>query len=145
METVLLLLQGVWTGAIATIAWERIPAWRRLSPAAFADDFRDTLRRMDPTMPIIAIAILVIGLLYARDQEGTVATLAWCGLGGVASIIVGSLCLMEPINLTFRRLPAGASPPDATALHARWVLLHRLRLTIAIVSFALVASAITRS
>jgi hypothetical protein len=141
IELVLVVLSGLWTGAITTIAWERIPVWRRLDPVPRAVDFRRSLYRMDPTMPIVAIAVLVLGVIYALGRDGNARTLAWLALGGVALIIVGSLLLLEPINSKFRRLPEGTPPPDAASLHARWARLHLTRAVVAIASLVLFVTA----
>ena len=141
VEIALVVLSGIWTGAITTIAWERIPVWRRLDPVPRAVDFRRSLYRMDPTMPILAIAVLVLGVIHALRLDGDVRTLTWLAVGGVALIVVGSLLLLEPINSKFRRLPEGTPPPDAATLHARWARLHLARAVVAVASLALLVTA----
>ncbi|MFD1538966.1 DUF1772 domain-containing protein [Nonomuraea guangzhouensis] len=133
----LLVLSGIWTGAITTIAWERIPVWRRLDPVPRAVDFRRSLHRMDPTMPIIAVIVIGLGVTHALGHEGLARTLAWIAVGGIALVVVGSILLLEPINSRFRRLPEGAPPPDAADLHVRWSWLHLGRTVVAVVSLTL--------
>src|SRR5690349_17686174 len=80
----LVVITGIWAGGITTIAWERIPVWRRLDPVPRAIDFRRTLHRMDPAMPVMAVAIIALGIAYALGHHGGARTLAWLALGGVA-------------------------------------------------------------
>jgi hypothetical protein len=141
LEIALVVISGVWTGGIATIAWERIPVWRRLDPVPRAVDFRRSLRRMDPAMPIIAVVILALGVAYALRHDGTARTLTWIALSGVTVIVLGSILLLEPINNKFRRLPEGTPPPDAAALHTRWSWLHLGRTVVAVASLALFVAA----
>lgn len=144
LEIALLTISGIWTGAITTIAWERIPVWRRLDLVPRTVDFRRSLYRMDPTMPIVAVVVLALGVVYALRHDGTASTLAWIAFGGVALIVVGSLLLLEPINSQFRRLPEGTPPPSAAALLVRWSRLHIPRSVVAIASLVLFVAA-TRS
>ncbi|RSM64774.1 hypothetical protein DMB66_19245 [Actinoplanes sp. ATCC 53533] len=141
LEAALVMITGVWAGAITTIAWERIPVWRRLDPVPRAVDFRRSLHRMDPTMPILAIAILVLGVVFALRHEGIARALAWIALGGITLIVVGSVLLLEPINTKFRRLPEGTPPPDAASLHTRWTWLHLVRTVLAVASLGLFVTA----
>ncbi|MEU6349299.1 DUF1772 domain-containing protein [Streptomyces sp. NPDC047072] len=138
---VLVVLSGLWTGGITTTAWERIPVWRRLDPVSRAVDFRRSLHRMDPAMPILAVVVIVLGVVYALRHDGDARTLAWTALGTVALIVVVSIVLLEPINTKFRRLPEGTPPPDAASLHARWARLHIARAVVAVASLALFVSA----
>jgi hypothetical protein len=137
----LITISGIWAGAITSIAWERIPVWRRLDEVQRAVDFRRTLYRMDPAMPIIAGVIIALGVAYAIGHHGTARTLAWAAVGAVALIVVGSVLLLEPINTRFRRLPEGTPPPDAAELYARWTRLHLARTVVAVTSLALFATA----
>lgn len=137
LEISLLFTSGVWTGAMTTIAWERLPVWRHLDPVARSVDFRRTLRRMDPAMPIIAIVIVVLGVAYALGHDGSARALTWTAVGGIVLIVAGSITFLEPINSKFRRLPEGTPPPDAASLHARWSRLHLLRTAVALTSLAL--------
>ncbi|WP_020415658.1 DUF1772 domain-containing protein [Amycolatopsis sp. ATCC 39116] len=141
LEIALLTICGIWTGAVTTIAWERIPVWRRLDLVSRAVDFRRSLKRMDPTMPIVAVVILALGGMYALRHDGAARVLTWLGFAGVALIVVGSIVLLEPINSKFRRLPEGTPPEHAATLFVRWSWLHIVRAGVAIASLALFVAA----
>jgi hypothetical protein len=44
---------GLFTGGLVWYAWERVWIWRRLDLGEFAVDFRRSVRRADPAMPIL--------------------------------------------------------------------------------------------
>ncbi len=137
----LLVLSGIWTGGIATIAWERIPIWRRMTPLERAVDFRRTLYRMDPTMPILAVAIVVLGIASALQHDGAARTLTWAAIGCVLLIVIGTTAILEPMNSKFRRLPEGTPPDNADAILATWGKLHIARTAVAVVSLILFVTA----
>jgi hypothetical protein len=49
---VMLGVGGIFAGGIVWYAWERVWIWRRLTLPEYATDFRRSLRKADPAMPI---------------------------------------------------------------------------------------------
>jgi Domain of unknown function (DUF1772) len=140
---VTLLAGGVFTGAISLFAWERVWLWRRMTLDQFAVDFRRSLRRADPAMPIL-LAMSAIGAIgLATKSGGGELTLLLVAIGCQLAIMVGSLALAEPINSRFRRLPEGVIPPGAEALRRRWRRIHLARATLALAAFACIVLAVS--
>ena len=46
---------GLFTGGVVWYAWERVWIWRRLPLRAYAVDFRRSVRRADPALPILLV------------------------------------------------------------------------------------------
>jgi hypothetical protein len=46
---------ALFAGGLVWYAWERVWIWRRLDLPAFAIDFRRSVRRADPAMPILLV------------------------------------------------------------------------------------------
>jgi hypothetical protein len=140
---VTLLAGGVFTGAISLYAWERVWLWRRMTLDQFVVDFRRSVKRADPAMPIL-LAISAAGAIgLATQSEGASQALLVAAIACQVVIMVGSLALAEPINTRFRRLPEGVAPPRAEALRTRWRQLHLARTALALAAFACVAIAVS--
>jgi hypothetical protein len=56
---VMLATGGLFTGGVMWYAWERVWIWRRLALAAYAVDFRRSLRKADPALPILLVICAV--------------------------------------------------------------------------------------
>jgi hypothetical protein len=52
---VMLSAGALFAGGLVWYAWERVWIWRRLDLPAFAIDFRRSVRRADPAMPILLV------------------------------------------------------------------------------------------
>jgi Domain of unknown function (DUF1772) len=140
---VALLAGGVFTGAISLFAWERVWLWRRMTIDQFAVDFRRSLRRADPAMPIL-LAISAAGAIgLATETSGASRTLLVAAIACQVVIMVGSIVLAEPINSSFRRLPEGEAPGGAGAMRTRWRRLHLARTVLALAAFACVVVAVS--
>lgn len=46
---------GLFTGGVVWYAWERLWIWRRLTLSAYAVDFRRSVRKADPALPILLV------------------------------------------------------------------------------------------
>jgi uncharacterized membrane protein len=132
---------GLFTGGVVWYAWERVWIWRRLPLAAYAIDFRRSLRKADPALPILLVVSAVGAGAFASLTDGAGRTLALAGIALLAVILVSSLILAEPINSQFRRLPEGTVPPDAERLRRRWRRFHLVRTALAVAAFASLVTA----
>jgi hypothetical protein len=110
---IMLTAGGLFTGGLVWYAWERIWIWHRLDLGEFAVDFRRSVRRADPAMPILLMICGAAAGVFASIAEGVARTLALAGTGLLAVILVASIVVAEPINSQFRRLPDGVVPPQA--------------------------------
>jgi hypothetical protein len=134
---------GLFTGGVVWYAWERVWIWRRLTLPAYAVDFRRSLRKADPTLPILLVISAVGAGLFAWLSGGSARLLSLAGIALLAVILVSSLVVAEPINSQFRRVPEGTVPPSADELRRRWRRFHLVRTALAVSAFALFLTAVS--
>jgi hypothetical protein len=79
----------------------------------YAVDFRRSLFRVDPMMPILGVIAGAAATIFAKQRSGAAGGLAWVGLGFIVLVVVASITIAEPINSKFRRLPEGQVPQRA--------------------------------
>lgn len=138
---VMLVAGGIFTGGIVWYAWERVWIWRRLTLAEYAVDFRRSLRKADPAMPILLVICGAAAGVFAYLTDGTARALALAGIGLLALILASSIIIAEPINTRFRRHPEGVVPPNAEHLRTIWRRFHLIRTGLAVVAFACLVTA----
>jgi hypothetical protein len=127
---VMLVFCGLWSGGILIFAVERTNLWRRMPLEQYAVDFRRSLFRADPMMPILGVT------------AGAAATaLAWVGVGFIVLVVVASITIAEPINSKFRRLPEGQMPKWAEHYRTLWRRFHAARNLAALAALACLAAA----
>jgi drug/metabolite transporter (DMT)-like permease len=134
---------GLFTGGLVWYAWERVWIWRRLTLLEFAVDFRRSVRKADPAMPILLVICGGAAGVFASLTEGGPRTLALTGIGLLALILVGSIIIAEPINGQFRRRPEGEVPPQAERLRRTWRRFHLIRTGLGIAALACLMVAVT--
>jgi|SRR5262245_1148028 len=134
---------GLFTGGVVWYAWERIWIWRRLGLTEYAVDFRRSLRKADPALPILLVICACAAAAFAWQTSGAGRILATAGIVPLAIILVSSIVLAEPINNQFRRRPEGVAPPGAERLRLIWRRFHLIRTALAVVAFAFIVTAVT--
>jgi hypothetical protein len=140
---VMLSAGGLFTGGLVWYAWERVWIWRRLDFREFAVDFRRSVRKADPAMPILLVTCGTAADVFASIAEGRARTLSLAGIGLLLVILVGSIVVAEPINSRFRGLPEGVVPPQAERLRRLWRRFHLIRTCLGIAAFACLITAVT--
>lgn len=140
---VMLTSGSVFAGGLLWYAWERVWIWRRLDLRAYAVDFRRSVRKADPAMPILLVICATTASVFASMAEGEARVLALAGVGLLAVILVGSLVVAEPINSRFRRVPEGVVPPEADRLRRRWRRFHLVRTLVGLLALARLITAST--
>ena len=140
--TIVMLGAGaLFTGGVVWYAWERVWIWRRLSLAEYAVDFRRSVRKADPALPILLVVSGAAAGAFASLAGGAARALAVGGIALLAAILISSIVLAEPINSQFRRRPEGVVPPDAERLRQIWRRFHLVRTALAVAAFALLLTA----
>jgi Domain of unknown function (DUF1772) len=134
---------GLFTGGVVWYAWERVWIWRRLTLAEYAVDFRRSVRKADPALPILLGISATAAAAFAWLSGGSARALALGGIGLLAVILVSSIVLAEPINSQFRRRPEGVLPPDAERLRRFWRRFHLARTALAVGAFAMFVTAVS--
>jgi drug/metabolite transporter (DMT)-like permease len=141
---ILMLSAGaLFTGGLAWYAWERVWIWRRLDLRAFAVDFRRSVRKADPTMPILLVICGAAAGMFASVAGGRSRTLALAAIGLLAVILLGSIVIAEPINSQFRRRAEGVIPPEAEQLRSRWRRFHLARTYLGLAALVCLITAVT--
>ena len=121
---VMLAFGGLFSGAILVFAVERVNLWRRMPVDQYVVDFRRSLYRADPLIPIMGILSALGAVVFALNSGGRAAVLAWIGIALIALIMVASITLAEPMNSKFRRLPEGQAPDRVEQLQITWRRFH---------------------
>ena len=138
---IMLAAGGLFTGGLVWYAWERVWIWRRLSLDQFAVDFRRSVRKADPAMPILLVVCGGAAGVFASFVEGGARTLALLGVGLLAVILVSSILVAEPINSQFRGRAEGTVPPEAERLRRVWRRFHLVRTGLGLAAlFCLIAA-----
>jgi hypothetical protein len=138
---VMLAAGGLFTGGVVWYAWERVWIWRRLALPDYAVDFRRSVRKADPALPILLVVCGSAAGAFAALTDGAARSLAFAGMGLLAVILLSSVILAEPINSQFRRRPEGVVPPDAERLRRVWRRFHLVRTGLAVIAFGLLLTA----
>ena len=104
---IMLVSCGLWAGGILIFAVERTNLWQRMPIDQYVVDFRRSLFRVDPMMPILGVIAGGAATIFALQRSGAASGLAWTGLGFIVLVVAASIAIAEPINSKFRRLPEG--------------------------------------
>jgi hypothetical protein len=138
---VMLAFGGLYSGAILIYAVDRVHVWRRMPVDQYVVDFRRSVFRADPLIPIMGILSELGAVVFALNSGERAAVLAWIGFGLIALIIVASIALAEPINSRFRRLPEGQAPDRVEQLRITWCRFHAARTVAALGALACLVAA----
>jgi len=133
---------GLFAGGILVVAVERTNLWRRMPVEQYTVDFRRSLARVDPMLPILGALTFAGALVFALNTSGRPATLTWIATTLLAVIIVSSLIVAEPINARFRRLPEGSPPEGAERLRVVWRRFHYGRTILGLAAFTCIIGAV---
>jgi hypothetical protein len=139
---IMLVSCGLWTGGVLIFAVERTNLWRRMPIDQYAVDFRRSLFRVDPMMPILGVIARAAATIFAIQRSGAAGNLAWVGLGFIVLVVVASIAIAEPINSKFRRLPEGQVPQRADHYRTLWRRFHAVRNLAALAALAFLAAAV---
>ncbi|MGV0037080.1 anthrone oxygenase family protein [Mycobacterium colombiense] len=134
---------GLFSGGIFFVAVERLNLWRRMPLDQYVVDFRRSLYRLDPLMPILGSLAALAAVVFALDtSSGRAAALAYIGVGLIGLIMVASILVAEPMNSKFRRLAEGEAPDEVERLRASWRRFHLARTAVALAAFGCLVGAL---
>ena len=132
---------GLFSGGIFFVAVERLSLWQRMPVDQYVVDFRRSVYRADPLMPIMGMTSQLGAVVFAVNSPARPAMLAWLGTALIAAIMVASTTLAEPINSEFRRLPEGQAPDRVEQLRITWCRFHWARTVVALGALACLVAA----
>lgn len=138
----MLVSGGAFAGGAATFSWSRVPIWRTMDLAPFADDFSATIRRTDKVQPALLVLAIVSAIAFAVTADGSATALAWVGAGGFVVTLTASVAVLVPLQ---RRIIAQASarPAAVEEMRSQWFRGHLGRSVLSMSSFASLALAVT--
>ena len=139
----MLFFGGLFVGGILLVAVERTNLWRRMPLEQYAIDFRRSVYRIDPMMPIFGAITGAGAIVFALHSQGDARRLAWAASGLLVAIILASVMIAEPMNSKFRRLPEGTVPQDAGGIRDRWRAFHIVRTIMALSALACLTGAVS--
>ena len=140
---IMLFFGGLFTGGILLVAVERTNLWRRMPLDQYSVDFRRSVLRIDPMMPILGAITSAGAAVFASNSYGDAQLLAWVAFGLQVAIILASVVIAEPMNSRFRRLPEGEVPQDAGAIRDKWRAFHTARTVSALSMLACLTGAVS--
>lgn len=138
----MLLSGGLFVGGVISIAWERIPAWRRTDPSEFRAAFTHTLRRVDRLQPVLLIICLASTIGFAAATDGAARVLALLAAAGFLIVLIGSVVWLVPIQ---RRLTARGRwvTQDFDRLRTHWMRGHIARSILGLAALIMAALSAT--
>ena len=138
---VMLAFGGLYSGAILIYTVDPVHVWRRMPIDQYVVDFRRSVYRADPLIPILGILSALGAVVFALNSVGRAAVLAWIGFALIALIMAASITLAEPVNSKFRRLPEGQVPDRVKQLRISWCRFRRARTVVALGALACLVAA----
>lgn len=138
----MLITGGLFAGGVISIAWERIPAWRRTDMPDFRTGFAHTLRRVDRLQPALLTICMVSTIGFAITASGAARTLALVAAAGFLVILVGSVAWLVPIQRQLVGSGSQQTPVSVESMRARWFRGHLIRAALAVVLFTLAVAAV---
>jgi Anthrone oxygenase len=123
----MLISGGLFAGGAASIALERLPAWRATELSEFRVAFAHTLRRVDPVQPALLTVCLASTIAFALSAQGAAKTLALVAAAAFLLILIGSATLLVPVQRRLASSRAELLLPEAERLRDFWLRGHLIR------------------
>ena len=138
--TILMLVTGgLFAGAVANVAWSRVPIWRGMPPAQFMTDFDKSIAVADKVQPSLLLVTIVGSVGFALTADSTARLLAFSAAAGFTVTMLASLAILVPLQ---RRIIAlGPDSQSLEAMRLQWFRGHLGRSLLSTISFVLAASA----
>jgi hypothetical protein len=137
----MLIGSGLFAGGAASIAWERIPAWRGVDLLDFQAAFALTLRRVDRVQPALLVVTLISTIGFALGEGGTAQILAMLAAAGFLIVLLGSAVWLVPIQRRLIATGTGRPSSELERLKIQWLRGHLMRTAVALASLTLAVSA----
>jgi hypothetical protein len=128
---------GLFAGGVVSIAWERVPAWKKDDLSDFRTGFAHTLRRVDCLQPALLTVCLVSTVAFAVSAGAVARTLALLAAAGFLVVLVGSVAWLVPLQRRLVAAGSGQPSPYVDGLRTQWLRGHLIRTAVALVLFML--------
>jgi Domain of unknown function (DUF1772) len=133
----MLLSGGLFAGGVASIAWERLPAWRAADLPAFRVAFAHTLRRVDRLQPALLTVCLASTIGFSLGIDGGAQLAAIFAAAGFFAVLIGSAAILIPVQRRLVSSKAELPPKEAERLRKLWLRGHLLRTVVALAALTL--------
>jgi FtsH-binding integral membrane protein len=142
--SVLLIVDGLFTGVLWTLAIERVWIWREMDERAFADDFRNSIRRVDVVQPVFGLVATALAAYYAAKVSGSAQWLAFIGTALLVTVMVASVAVGVPLQKRLRAPQPDDLDISSNVLEIRrvWCRMHLVRTACGVSAFALLVVAV---
>jgi hypothetical protein len=137
----MLISGGLFAGGVLSIAWERVPAWRKADFIDFRTAFAHTLRRVDRLQPALLTVCLVSTVGFAVSAGGQARATAVAAAAGLLVVLAGSVAWLIPIQRRLVASEAEQPAPELERLRTQWLRGHVIRAVLALASLILVVVA----
>ena len=137
---IMLVAGGLFAGGAASLAWSRVPIWRRMPAQGFIGDFRETLRLTDQVQPALLVVAIVSSAGFALTADGPARVLASVGAVGFVATLAASVAILVPLQ---RRIVATPPAEAIDGMRARWFRGNLGRSMLGVASLVAVAVAAT--
>jgi protein-L-isoaspartate O-methyltransferase len=135
----MLVMGGLFAGAVANFAWSRVPIWRAMPRAQFVTDFAKSIAVADKVQPALLSLTIVGAVSFALTTDSTARLLAIGTAAGFTVTMLASLAILVPLQ---RRIIAlGAESESIEAMRLQWFRGHVGRAVLSVVSLVLAAAA----
>jgi hypothetical protein len=136
---------GVLSGAMLLIAVAVAPFWHQLPPAEFRAWFAANAHRIGALMIPLGLAAALTSVAALLVGFGTAGRRGWLALAvaGAVGVAVVTLLVNEPANRLFAT-PGALADDETSALLARWIMWHRVRVGLGVIGFVAALQALTR-
>jgi hypothetical protein len=131
---------GLFTGGAASVAWSRVPIWRRMVAADFVRDFAQTLAWTDRVQPALLAAATASAVGVAVGGSGATALLAALGAVGFLLVLAASVAFMVPLQRRIIATPV-AEADTIDALRRVWFRGNLGRASLALLAFVAMGTA----
>ena len=133
----MLISGGLFAGGVASIAWERIPAWRAAELSDFRVAFAHTLRRVDRVQPALLVVCLASTIGFALSTDEAARLPALLAAAALLAVLVGSVAVLIPVQRRLGSAEAELPSPEVERLRRLWLRGHLTRTVVALVALVL--------
>ena len=138
----MLISGGLFAGGVASMAWERLPAWQATEISDFRRTFAHTVRRVDRLQPALLTICLVSTIAFTLSASGAAQLPALLAAAGFFVVLIGSGAVLVPIQRRLVSAEGDLPPREAERLRKVWLRGHVVRTAVALAALVLAVVAV---
>jgi hypothetical protein len=143
---VALAFGAVFVSGLVFISLILIPHWRRLDPKIYLEQFATFLPIAAPVIPLLGASCFVLAFAAFADQWHNARAPFALGvaINGMLLVLVLSLTINVPINMTVLRRPGSLAISEIVDLRKKWAVAHWARTVCALIALLALIAALDR-